>query len=78
LELQIEGKTEHIKQGSHICQLYNKTSEVVNVAASLIQTGLQNNEKCFYAGHSEVVAEIRGARRWTWTSAAPSSAGSWS
>jgi len=61
LELQIEGKTEHIKQGSHICQLYNKTSEVVNVAASLIQTGLQNNEKCFYAGHSEVVAEIRGA-----------------
>ncbi len=61
MELQIEGKTEHIKQGSHICQLYNKTSEVVNVAASLIQTGLQNNEKCFYAGHSEVVAEIRGA-----------------
>lgn len=61
MELQIEGKTEHIKQGSHICQLYNKTSEVVNVAAAMIQTGLQNNEKCFYAGHAEVIAEIRDA-----------------
>ena len=61
MELQIEGKTEHIKQGSHICQLYNKTSEIVNVAASLIQTGLQNNEKCFYAGQPDVVAEIRDA-----------------
>jgi hypothetical protein len=61
VELQIEGKTEHIKQGSHICQLYNKTSEVVNVAASLIQTGLENNEKCFYAGHSDVIGEIRDA-----------------
>jgi len=61
VELQIEGKTEHIKQGSHICQLYNKTSEMVNVAASLIQTGLQNNEKCFYAGASEAVAEVRAA-----------------
>jgi DcmR-like sensory protein len=59
VELQIEGKTEHIKQGSHICQLYNKTSEMVNVATSLIQTGIQNNEKCFYAGHSDVIAEIR-------------------
>jgi len=61
VELQIEGKTEHIKQGSHICQLYNKTSEVVNVAAALIQTGLQNNEKCFYGGQTEVIAEIRAA-----------------
>lgn len=61
MELQIEGKTEHIKQGSHICQLYNKTSEMVNVAASLIQTGLQNNEKCFYGGQSEAVAEVRAA-----------------
>jgi hypothetical protein len=61
VELQIEGKTEHIKQGSHICQLYNKTAEVVNVAAAMIQTGLQNNEKCFYAGHPDVVAEIRAA-----------------
>ncbi len=59
MELQIEGKTEHIKQGSHICQLYNKTSEVVNVAASLIQTGVQNNEKCFYAGSSDVIQEIK-------------------
>jgi len=59
VELQIEGKTEHIKQGSHICQLYNKTSEVVNVAASLIQTGVQNNEKCFYAGSSDVIQEIK-------------------
>jgi hypothetical protein len=59
LELQIEGKTEHIKQGSHICQLYNKTAEMINVATSLIQTGIQNNEKCFYAGQPEVIAEIR-------------------
>lgn len=59
MELQIEGKTEHIKQGSHICQLYNKTSEMVNVATSLIQTGIQNREKCFYAGHADVIAEIR-------------------
>lgn len=61
MELQIENRTEHIKQGSHICQLYNKTSEVVNVAASLIQTGIENNEKCFYAGSPEVIAEIRAA-----------------
>ena len=59
MELQIEGKTEHIKQGSHICQLYNKTGEMVNVAASLIQTGLANNEKCFYAGQPDVVGEVR-------------------
>ena len=59
MELQIEGKTEHIKQGSHICQLYNKTSEMVNVATSLIETGIQNNEKCFYAGHPDVIAEVR-------------------
>src|SRR5690348_8470435 len=32
---------------------------MVNVATSLIQTGIQNNEKCFYAGHSDVIAEIR-------------------
>ena len=61
MELQIEGKTEHIKQGSHICQLYNKPAEVVNVAASLIQTGLQNNEKCFYAGPTDMINEIREA-----------------
>lgn len=61
LELQIENKTEHIKEGSHICQLYNKTSEVVNITASLIQTGLQNNEKCFYAGPTDIVEEIKAA-----------------
>jgi len=61
VELQIEGKTEHIKQGSHICQLYNKTTEVINVATSMIQTGLANNEKCFYAGPPEVIGEISAA-----------------
>ncbi len=59
MELQIEGKTEHIKQGSHICQLYNKTSEVINVATSMIQTGLANHEKCFYAGPPDLIAEIK-------------------
>ncbi len=61
MELQVENKTEHIKQGSHICQLYNKSIEVVNVTASLIQTGLQNNEKCFYAGAPEIIEEIKAA-----------------
>ncbi|MDE3078023.1 MAG: MEDS domain-containing protein [Chloroflexota bacterium] len=34
---------------------------MINVTASLIQTGLQNNEKCFYFGSPEVIQEVRTA-----------------
>ncbi|MGH2366457.1 MAG: MEDS domain-containing protein [Chloroflexota bacterium] len=61
MELQVENKTEHIKQGSHICQLYNKVSEVVNVTASLFQTALESREKCFYAGPNEIIEELKAS-----------------
>lgn len=58
MDLNVEGKSERIPPGSHICQLYSKIAEVPAVTARLFQTGLSLSEKCFFAATSEQVAQL--------------------
>lgn len=59
MDLSVEGKSERIPPGSHICQLYSKVTEIPSVTARLIKVGLQSQEKCMFAAASAQVQEFR-------------------
>jgi hypothetical protein len=58
MDLNVEGNSTRIPPGSHICQLYNKVDEIKSVTARLILVGLNNNERCLFAGSSSSVHEV--------------------
>lgn len=58
MDLSVEGKSERIPPGSHICQLYNKVNEIVGVTARLIELGLAAEEKCLFAASPASVHEM--------------------
>jgi hypothetical protein len=61
MDLSVEGKSERIPPGSHICQLYNKATEIVGVTSRLLQVGLSASEKCLFAGSPNTVHEMEEA-----------------
>jgi hypothetical protein len=58
MDLSVEGKSERIPPGSHICQLYNKTADFIGVTARLLHVGLTASEKCLFAGAATTVRDI--------------------
>ena len=61
MDLSVEGKSERIPPGSHICQLYNKAGEIAGVTSRMIQGGLSASEKCLFAGAPNTVRDIEEA-----------------
>jgi len=59
MDLSVEGKTERIPPGSHICQLYSKVTEIPGVTARLMRVGLSLSEKCLFAAAPTQVQELR-------------------
>ncbi|GAC1427272.1 MAG: hypothetical protein PVS3B3_14710 [Ktedonobacteraceae bacterium] len=59
MDLSVEGKSERIPPGSHICQLYSKVTEIPGVTARLLRVGLSRSEKCFFAAAPAQVKELR-------------------
>jgi len=59
MDLSVEGKSERIPPGSHICQLYSKVTEIPSVTAHLLRVGLSLSEKCFFAAAPAQVKELR-------------------
>ncbi|MDQ2903682.1 MAG: MEDS domain-containing protein [Ktedonobacteraceae bacterium] len=59
MDLSVEGKTERIPPGSHICQLYSKVTEIPGVTARLMRVGLSASEKCMFAAAPAQVNELR-------------------
>ena len=59
MDLSVEGKTERIPPGSHICQLYSKVTEIPSVTARLLKVGLSLSEKCFFAAAPAQIKELR-------------------
>ena len=59
MDLNVEGKSERIPPGSHICQLYSKVTEIPSVTARLLRVGLANSEKCMFAAAPAQVKELR-------------------
>ncbi len=59
MDLSVEGKTERIPPGSHICQLYSKVNEIPGVTARLMRVGLSLSEKCMFAAAPAQVKELR-------------------
>ncbi len=59
MDLSVEGKSERIPPGSHICQLYSKVTEIPGVTARLMKVGLSVEEKCLFAAAPAQVKEIR-------------------
>lgn len=61
--LSVEGKSELIPPGSHICQLYSRVTEIQGVTARLMNVGLLLSEKCMFAAAPAqvmgVVEELR-------------------
>ena len=60
MDLSVEGKSERIPPGSHICQLYSKVTEIPGVTARLLRVGLSLSEKCLFAAAPAQVKELRG------------------
>ena len=58
MDLSIEGKSERIPPGSHICQLYSKVTEIPGVTARLMRVGFSLFEKCLFAAAPAQVQEI--------------------
>ncbi len=58
MDLSVEGKSERVPPGSHICQLYNKAGDIVGVTARMIQGGLAASEKCLFAGAPNTVHDL--------------------
>jgi len=58
MDLSVEGRTERIPPGSHICQLYSKVTEIPGVTARLIRVGLAAQEKCMFAAAPAQVKEM--------------------
>jgi hypothetical protein len=61
MDLSVEGKSERIPPGSHICQLYNKVGEIVGVTARLLEVGLASHEKCLFAAAPASIREMEQA-----------------
>src|SRR5437879_12189408 len=59
MDLSVEGKSERIPPGSHICQLYSKVTEIPAVTARLMRVGLTNKEKCLFAAAPAQLKEFR-------------------
>lgn len=59
MDLSVEGKSERIPPGSHICQLYSKVTEIPGVTARLMKAGLSNGEKCLFAAAPPQIKEFR-------------------
>ena len=59
MDLSVEGKSERIPPGSHICQLYSKVTEIPRVTAHLLRVGLSLSEKCLFAAAPVQVKELR-------------------
>jgi hypothetical protein len=59
MDLSVEGKTERIPPGSHICQLYSKVTEIPGVTARLMNVGLSHSEKCLFAAAPAQIKEFR-------------------
>ncbi len=59
MDLSVEGKTERIPPGSHICQLYSKVTEIPKVTAHLMRVGLSLSEKCMFVAAPAQVKEFR-------------------
>ncbi len=59
MDLNVEGKSERIPPGSHICQLYTKVAEIPGVTARLLRVGLFLSEKCLFAAAPAQVQELR-------------------
>jgi hypothetical protein len=59
MDLSVEGKTERIPPGSHICQLYSKVAEIPGVTARLMNVGLSLSEKCLFAAAPVQIKEFR-------------------
>src|SRR5712692_10626620 len=59
MDLSVEGKSERIPPGSHICQLYSKVTEIPGVTARLLRVGLSLSEKCLFAAAPVQVNELR-------------------
>lgn len=58
MDLSVEGKSERIAPGSHICQLYSKVTEIPGVTAQLMRVGLSLSEKCLFAAAPAQVKEL--------------------
>jgi hypothetical protein len=58
MDLNVEGKSERIPPGSHICQLYSKVTEIPGVTARLLRVGLSVSEKCLFAAAPAQVQEL--------------------
>ena len=63
MDLSVEGKSERIPPGSHICQLYSKVTEIPGVTAHLMRLGLSLSEKCMFAAAPAQVKEFCEALR---------------
>ena len=59
MDLNVEGKSERIPPGSHICQLYSKVTEIPSVTARLLRVGLSLSEKCMFAAAPAQIEELR-------------------
>src|SRR2546421_9155449 len=59
MDLSVEGKSERIPPGSHICQLYSKVTEIPGVTARLMRVGLSLSEKCLFAAAPVQANELR-------------------
>ncbi len=59
MDLSVEGKSERIPPGSHICQLYSKVNEIPKVTAHLMRVGLSLSEKCLFAAAPAQIGEFR-------------------
>jgi MEDS: MEthanogen/methylotroph, DcmR Sensory domain len=59
MDLSVEGKSERIPPGSHICQLYSKVIEIPGVTARLMRVGLSLSEKCMFAAAPAQIKEFR-------------------
>lgn len=58
MDLSVDGKSERIPPGSHICQLYRTVTEIPAVTARLMRVGLSLSEKCMFAAAPAQVKEF--------------------
>lgn len=59
MDLNVEGRSERIPPGSHICQMYSKVTEIPSVTAHLLHVGLVSGEKCLFAAATDQVQQLR-------------------
>jgi len=59
VQLQLGKRKEEIPAGSHLCHIYNKADEAVQLAASLFVGALDTRCRCMYLGSSATLASTR-------------------